>query len=167
MRLNRIYVVLAVALVGAGAGIALAGAAAPAAVAPAYHGHWAYRGSAMVGTLLRATRQLNLTADQQQSIRSLVSAARAQRRAAAGGGVDFTVLGNPGHPEYATAVQSAKTAAASRIEAEVALQGQIYDVLTTEQKQQLPQVLAAMKAKFQQRKSAWQQHAASGGTAGG
>jgi len=164
MKLNRMYVVVAVALVGAG--VAGAYAAAPAAsgtTTTARHWHH-FRGSPMVGTLLRATRQLNLTADQQQSIKSLISSARAQRRAA-GAGVDFTVLGNPGHPDYGTAIQSAKSAASSRIDAEVALQGQIYDVLTTAQKQQLPTVLAAMKAKFQQHRTAWQHAlgAASGG----
>ena len=172
MKLNRMYAVVAAALVGAG--VATAYAAAPAAsgtttsTSTPQHGHWHhFRGSPLVGTLLRATRQLNLTADQQTAIKGILSTARTQNRAAGHTGADVTVLGNPGHPDYGTAIQTAKTQATSRIDREVALQGQIYDVLTTEQKQQLPTVLAAMKAKFQQHKSAWQQGHGAGAVSGG
>jgi Spy/CpxP family protein refolding chaperone len=122
--------------------------------------------------MLRATRQLNLTADQQTAIKGILSTARAQHRAAAataGGassgvassGVDIVALGNPGDPNYAAALQNAKTAAANRLQKEVDLQGQIYNVLTADQKAKLPQVLADMKSKAEQRRAAWtQQHGA-------
>jgi Spy/CpxP family protein refolding chaperone len=118
----------------------------------------------MLGMTLRAGRQLNLTPDQQQSIKSLLATARAQRRAATST-VDPAVLGNPGDPNYASAVQAAKAVAANRIDTEMALQAQIYDVLTPAQKQQLPQVLASIKAQMQARRATWQQqHSGATGT---
>ena len=105
---------------------------------------------------MRATRQLNLTADQQASIKTILSNARAQAKAAraAGPAVDMTVLANPGDPNYATALQNAKTLAANHIQAESQLQAQIYDVLTAQQKAQLPTVLAALKAQAAARRAA-------------
>jgi Spy/CpxP family protein refolding chaperone len=120
----------------------------------------------LAGMTLRATKQLNLTPEQQASIKGILTAARTQQRAAMaaaqGGPVDLTVLANPGDPNYATALQSAKTFASNRIQQESELQGQIYNVLTAQQKTQLPTVLAAMKAQAQQRRAAWRQKHASG-----
>ncbi|HUK00718.1 MAG TPA: Spy/CpxP family protein refolding chaperone [Steroidobacteraceae bacterium] len=164
MSLKSKLAVLMIALASVGSGAAIAATqntdsttSAPTSNAPGLrHGYWrGHRGSAFVGTLLRATRQLNLSADQQQSIRSLVAQSRSQFKSnASGAKFDMTVLGNPAHPDYATAVQSAKSLAQSRLDREIELQGQIYNVLTSEQKTQLPQVLASMKATAQQRRSA-------------
>jgi Spy/CpxP family protein refolding chaperone len=166
MKSNTSQGLLAIALVGLGIG--LAGAATtptPSGTAtttstPA-RPHWHARGSGMLGMTLRAGRELNLTPDQQQSIKSLLANARAQRRGAASA-VDPAVLGNPGDPNYASAVQAAKAAAANRIDAEMALQAQVYDVLTPAQKQQLPQVLASIKAQMQARRATW--HSGATGT---
>jgi Spy/CpxP family protein refolding chaperone len=118
--------------------------------------------------MLRATRQLNLTSDQQTTIQGILSNARAQHQAAAGSaGIDLTALANPGDPNYATALQNAKTAAANRLQSQVELQGQIYNVLTPDQKAKLPQVLADMKSKFEQRHAArLQQQGSQTGAAG-
>jgi len=172
MKLNRTLGLLlaAAATVGAGAAVAAAAvstsavASTAAATTPAPGGrHWHHRqGGMLVGVMLRATRQLNLTADQQTAIKGILSTARAQHLAAAGtAGVDLVALGNPGDPNYATALQNAKTAAANRLQKEVDLQGQIYNVLTADQKAKLPQVLADMQSKAEQRRAAWaQQHGA-------
>jgi Spy/CpxP family protein refolding chaperone len=168
MKLNRTLSLLlvATAAVGTGAAVAAAGttttASATAATAPAPGGkHWHHglRGGGMlVGVMLRATRQLNLTAEQEASIKSILSNARAQRQADAGTApIDMVTLANPGDPNYATALQSAKAAAAARLQNEAQLQGQIYNVLTADQKARLPQVLADMKSKFETRRAAWQQ----------
>src|SRR5260370_27560519 len=98
-------------------------AASTAAPAPGGQHHWRGRhGGMLVGLTLRATKQLNLTAEQQASIKSILSAARTQQKAAMaaaqGGPVDLATLGNPGDPNYATALQSAKTLAAKRIQHE-------------------------------------------------
>jgi Spy/CpxP family protein refolding chaperone len=119
----------------------------------------------LVGAMLHATRQLNLTAEQQQTIKGILSAAKAQHEQAGAAAMDLSVLANPGDPNYATAVQSAKSRLAARLQTEIELQGQIYNVLTAEQKAQLPQVLASMKAKAQQRRAAWQQQHAAGNAA--
>ncbi len=168
MKVNGKVAVLLAALTTVGAGVGAAMAAdttsttpsTTASTAPAKHaGHWHHmRGSLLVGTLLHATQQLNLTAEQQQSIKTILSNARAQARAnAQSPQVDMTVLANPGDPNYATALQTAKTLAAQRVDRESELQSQIYNVLTAQQKAQLPQVLADMKAKFEARRAAWQQ----------
>ena len=109
---------------------------------------------------LRATKQLNLTAEQQASIKQILTTAHTQAKAAraAGPAVDMSVLGNPGDPNYATALQSAKSLASTRIQNESEIQAQVYNVLTAEQKAQLPTVLASLKAQAAQRRAAWEQN---------
>jgi hypothetical protein len=123
--------------------------------------HWGHmHGSMFLGTLLRATRQLNLTSDQQASIKSILQGARAQHQ---GNPIDMAVAGNPGDANFATAIQSAKTNAVNRVQRESDLAVQIYNQLNTQQKQQLPTVLASMKAAAAQRRAQWmQQHGTTG-----
>jgi Spy/CpxP family protein refolding chaperone len=157
--IKRVLVAVAVATVGAGAaGLAAAQTAATAASsapgAGPHHGHRHFGGGRFVGTLLRATKQLNLTADQQSTIKTLMKSAHTHQ----GGpqqGADETVMGNPSDPGFASAVQNAQTTAATRVQRESALAGQIYGVLTTAQKNQLPTVLASLKAQDQARRAAW------------
>ena len=122
--------------------------------APAAAGHWHHHGRGMMlgGGLLHAVHQLNLTPAQQQSVHTILTAARSQFQAErkAASGPDFTVLSNPGDPNYAGAMQDLQTRMASRIQEQSQTQQAIYKVLTTEQQQQLPQILAAMKAKMGQ-----------------
>jgi Spy/CpxP family protein refolding chaperone len=177
MKLNRTLGLLLVATATVGAGAAVAAvsttttpAATTAATAPAPDGkHWHHRhGGMLVGVMLRATHQLNLTSEQQATIKGILSTARAQHEAAAGtASFDVIALANPGDPNYATALQNAKTAAATRLQNQVELQSQIYNVLTADQKAKLPQVLADMKSKAEQRRAAWlQQHGSQTGAAG-
>jgi Spy/CpxP family protein refolding chaperone len=176
MKFNHVsFWVLAVAGLTGAAGVVSAQTTAPAptttTTAPhggehRWHGH---EGGRLLGLTLRATKQLNLTAEQQASIKTILSNARAQAKAAHAANpsqVDLAVLGNPGDPNYATALQSAKTLAANRIQTESELQGQIYNVLTAEQKAQLPTVLSAMKAQAAQRRAAWEQRHSTGNSAG-
>jgi Spy/CpxP family protein refolding chaperone len=164
MKLNRTLglLLVATATIGAGAAVATATSTpAATATAPTPGGkHWHHRGGMIVGVMLRATRQLNLTPDQQASIGTILRNARAQHQAAGATDAappDWTTLANPGDPNYATALQNAKTAAANRLQKEVELQSQIYNVLTPEQKGKLPQVLTDMKTKAEQRRAAWLQ----------
>jgi Spy/CpxP family protein refolding chaperone len=117
-------------------------------------GHWHHHGHGMMagGGLLRAVHQLNLTPAQQQSVHTILAAARSQFEAErkAGGGPDFTVLSNPGDPNYASAKQDLQSRLANRIQEQSQTELAIYKVLTPEQQQQLPQILAAMKAKMAQ-----------------
>jgi Spy/CpxP family protein refolding chaperone len=172
MKLNKTLGLLLVATATVGAGAAVAAAAtstsavaSTASTAPAPGGkHWHHRrGGMLVGVMLRATHQLNLTSEQQTAIKGILSSARAQHQAAAGtAGVDLVTLANPGDPNYSAALQSAKTAAANRFQKEVDLQGQIYNVLTADQKAKLPQVLADMKSKAEQRRAARSQQQGTG-----
>ena len=166
--------VFAVAGLTGAAGVVSAQTAAPATTTTTapdagwhrWHGH---HGGALLGLTLRATKQLNLPTEQQASIKTILSNARNQAKAARAANqseIDIAVLGNPGDPNYATALQSAKTLAANRIQTESELQGQIYNVLTAQQKAQLPTVLATMKAQAQQRRAAWEQRRSSSDHAG-
>ena len=178
MKLNRNVglLVLAAASIAVGGAVAVASAqtTAPAATTdtapPAGHKWHRHHGGMLVGMTLRATKQLNLTADQQASIKSILANAHAQAKAARASGqaqIDMAVLANPGDPNYATALQSAKTLAANRIQTESELQGQIYNVLTPEQKAQLPTVLASIKAQAAQRRANWEQKHAAGTSSAG
>ena len=178
MKFNRNVglLVLAVASLGTAAGVASAQttttpSTTTTATAPAAGHKWhRHQGGFLLGMTLRATKQLNLTADQEASIKTILSTARAQAKAAHAAGqssIDMTVLGNPGDANYATALQSAKTLAATRIQNESELQGQIYNVLTAQQKAQLPTVLASMKAQAAERRAAWEQKHATGTTGAG
>lgn len=111
------------------------------------------------GVLMRAARQLNLTDAQKQAIRDLLKNARQQR---SDQDYDITVLGDPGNSNYAAAIESAKTQAAQRVQKASELQQQIYNLLTPEQKSQLPTVLADMKADMEARRAERQQRAQQG-----
>jgi periplasmic protein CpxP/Spy len=175
MKFNRKagFAVMALAAVASGIGLAAVSpgpavpnatsdTAVPANTAGVHMRH--HRGGLLVGVTLHAIRQLNLTADQQAQIKSLLSAARSRNQSSRTP-PDIAVLGNPGDPNYAAALQTAKNMAAARWQQQIELQGQIYNVLTSEQKGQLPQVLATMKAKAQSRRASWlQKHSGMGGS---
>jgi len=169
--IQRVLFAAAVATIGAGAvGTASAQtSSAPASSAPGAaqhgrHGHHHFGGQ-FVGTLLRATKQLNLTAQQQSQIKTILEEAHPKHQA----GTQpehpaMTSVGNPADAGYASAVQSAQANATTRIQKETALQAQIYGVLNSTQKSQLPTVLAAMQAKEQARHAQWAaQHPAASG----
>lgn len=168
MKLHTRCGVLVIALASLAAGVAGTAVAQPPAAAasnataplPGPHhpgprgAFFGPPGSFLLGSLLRATQQLNLTADQQSQIKSIITTARAQERAQGPeAGLDIAVLGNPADSNYASAVQAAKTVAANRIQLESELQGQIYNVLTAQQKTQLPTVLASIKAQMAARRA--------------
>jgi len=126
---------------------------------PQHHFHGAgprgMHGDFAGGGFMAALHQLNLTDQQKQTIKSILSTAHQQ--APASNSSEFTVLNNPGDPNYAQAVRDAQTAAANRIQQRSAVEQQVYNLLTPEQKTQLPKVLADMQAKFEQRRADWQQ----------
>lgn len=176
MKLNRRSGMLVVALasIGMGMGTALTvlaqdASSSSSSSAPAHHHHGHFRGrrfgpgSMLLGMTLRAAHQLNLTADQKAQIKTILQTARSQARAnAQAGSIDIAVLGNPADPNYATELETLKSNAANRIQEESELQSQIYNVLTAQQKEQLPTVLASIKAKQAARRAAWAaQHSSS------
>ena len=169
--IQRVLVAVAVATFAAGAvGTASAQTTSPApGTSPPQRMHRGqfrrFGGSPFLSSLLRATRQLNLTTTQQASIRAILKGARSTHQPGAQRqGPEITVLGNPGSQGYAAAVQDAEAAATARIQKESALAGQIYAQLTSAQQQQLPAVLASIQARQQARRAQWTaRHAAANG----
>ncbi|HEX2791816.1 MAG TPA: Spy/CpxP family protein refolding chaperone [Steroidobacteraceae bacterium] len=137
------------AVMGQTSGSSSSGGASSAT--PGAH-HWKHHGMMAGGGLLHALHQLNLTPAQQQSVHTILTAARSQFAAErkAGGGPDFTALSNPGDPNYAAAKQDLQTRIANRIQEQTQTEQAIYKVLTSEQQAQLPVILANMKAKMAQ-----------------
>ena len=115
--------------------------------------HGAHAG-AMHEPLHHALKELNLTPAQQQQVHSILQSAKPPAGAAR---PDITVLGNPGDPNFAAAVEQAKTQAAQHVQRMADVTKQIYAILTPEQKAKLPQVLADIQARFEQRRQQWQQ----------
>ncbi len=148
------WLMVALAMIGV-AGAVMGQTSGSSSSGGAVAGHWHHHGHGMMvgGGLLRAVHQLNLTPAQQQSVHTILTAARSQFQAErkAASGPDFTVLSNPGDPNYGSAMQDLQARMANRIQEQSATQQAIYKVLTPEQQQQLPQILAAMKAKMSQR----------------
>ncbi len=126
--------------------------ATPGGNAPMRH-HWHHRHMMLSAGLLRAFHQMDLSPQQRQNVKSILAAVRqqamAQRQAA--GAPDFTVLSNPGDPNYPAALQVLQARVAQRIQRASETELQLYNVLTPEQKAQLPQVLADIKARKAQR----------------
>jgi len=114
------------------------------------------RAANLDGAFLHAIRQLNLTADQQTTIRGYMETARQQIRTQAAQ-PHVEAMSNPGDPNYLSAIAAAKNAATARIQQRSDLQVQIYGLLTPEQQGKLPQVLSEMKAQQQQRRADWEQ----------
>jgi Spy/CpxP family protein refolding chaperone len=104
-----------------------------------------------VRQFFRALKQLNLSNDQKQQIKALVSAERQAAKSQAT--ADLSVLANPADPNYASALQGVKDRATARIQRWSDVQLQIFNLLTPEQQAQLPQVLSAMQARIAQRRA--------------
>lgn len=167
--IQRLLLAVAVATLGAaavGPACAQSSSSAPGTTPPhgVHRGHFNhFGGGRFVGSLLRATRQLNLTTEQQSNIKTILSNARHGQHSGSQQPV-LTVIGNPSDPGFASAVQGAAADASNRVQKESALAGQIYSVLTATQQQQLPGVLASIQAKQDARRAAWaSKHAAGNG----
>jgi len=115
--------------------------------------HWHHGGGMMLtGGLLRAFHQLDLTPAQQQTVHTILAAARAQAQAErkAAGKPDFTVLSNPGDPNYAAALQALQAQMTSRLQEQSQTEQALYKVLNSTQQAQLVTVLASMKSRMSQ-----------------
>jgi Spy/CpxP family protein refolding chaperone len=114
--------------------------------------HWHHHRGGRGGFMMHALHQLNLTDAQKQSVHTIMAAAHSQAQAQrqSAGNMNFAALANPGDPNHAAALQEMQTRTAARIQAQDAVQQQIYGVLTAEQKTQLASIIAAKQAKFAQ-----------------
>jgi periplasmic protein CpxP/Spy len=120
------------------------------------HGHGAHGGgSALMGTL----KQLDLTAEQQQSVRSVFQSTADQRKALAEQSrANRAALAStlPDDPKYPALIAERKQLAAQRIQQSSDTESQIYALLTPEQKAKVPQLLAERKARWEERRQQWQ-----------
>lgn len=143
----------------------------PKAWAGAHHGPGhRMHGFGVDGGFMHALHKLNLTDAQRASVKSILESDRTQVKS-----LHESMLNNhrtlasltPDDPNYPTAVAAAKDLAGRAIQHSSDLRTQLYAVLTTEQKQQLPQVLAQQQRDMQTRFEQWRsqhQHTAPTGT---
>jgi len=150
------WLMVALAMTGVAGGVmaqtsSSSSGAGTTATPGAHHWHHGHR-MMLGGGLLHAFRQLNLTPQQQQTVHTILTAAHAQSQAdrTASGKPDFTVLSNPGDPNYSAALQDLQSRMASRLQAQSQTELALYNVLSKQQQAQLPAVLASMKAKMSQ-----------------
>jgi Spy/CpxP family protein refolding chaperone len=126
------------------------------------HGRDGMMGGGMEGGRgFMLARGLNLSDAQKQQIHTILENARQNAMkemkdgkpgdAKAGGMPDRLALMNPGDPNYAAAVQSAKKRAADRIQHMSDLKQQLYNVLTAEQKSEVQKRIASWKTRMAQR----------------
>jgi Spy/CpxP family protein refolding chaperone len=116
------------------------------------HGHH-HRGGMAGGFMMHALHQLNLTDQQKQSVHAILANAHAAAKAQQPGSesATFAAMANPGDPNHAAALQLMQTRMTARIQAQDAVQQQIYGLLTPDQKTQLASLIAARQAKWAQR----------------
>ena len=141
--------------VGVGARADTAPAEAPAA--PAAH-YW--HGGHRHGGIRHVLARLDLTADQQAQVRSILAQAKPQFQAlTASSRANREALATTAptdHPAYDTLLATSKANAASRIQLRSDVWAQVYAVLTPAQQAQIPGIVAADKAARDARRAAWQ-----------
>lgn len=138
-------------------GIAYAGASADSRQDGPRQGHHMHRHGGHHGAtpLMGTLRQLDLTDEQKQSIRSVFENTRSQRLALRDQQrTNRTALAAtmPDDPKYPALIATQKTLAADAIQHSSDRQTQIYALLTPEQKAQIPQLLAERKARQHERR---------------
>jgi Spy/CpxP family protein refolding chaperone len=153
--MNRTRTILIASLATAG----LAGFAAQAATTtdatPTASGTQAWHGRHHGGHFMHVLKQLNLTAEQQTQIHGILAAAKTQfqsLRSSSQSTNETMGAMSPTDSGYPALLATAKANAAKRLEQMSAVKTQIYSVLTPAQIGQIPQIMAADKAKWQQRR---------------
>ncbi|HSY08672.1 MAG TPA: Spy/CpxP family protein refolding chaperone [Steroidobacteraceae bacterium] len=154
MNLNRTRAIVVATLAAA----ALAGLAVHAAdsadATPQASGahHWHHHGPG--ARFMHVLKQLNLTPEQQTQIKGIFASAKSQFRelgASMRSNREALAAAAPTDAGYPALLAAEKANAAKRIDQMSAVKTQIYAVLTPAQIKQIPQILAADKAKWQQR----------------
>ena len=128
-----------------------------AAAAPAEQ-HW--HGGHRHGGLRHVLAQLDLTADQQAQVRSILAQAKPRFQALmASSRANRESLASTAptdHPAYDTLLAASKANAASRIQLRSDVWAQVYAVLTPAQQARIPGIVAAQQAARDARRAAWQ-----------
>ena len=150
----KVLVASAITLLASVVGLGLAeAAAAEGPQRPAMQG--AMHGGRHHMPLLRILKQLDLTPEQEQSVRSILESS-AQRRDAfrekQRATLEALLKTMPDDPNYPALIAEQKQLAADAIQFGSEIHSQIYDLLTPEQKAKVPELLAEMKARMEERR---------------
>lgn len=153
----RTSILAACAALTIAGGMAYAGAGADGKDASPRHGHHMHRHAGLHGgmPLMGTLRQLDLTDEQKQSVRSVLASTKQQREALRDQQrSNRTALAGtmPDDPGYPALIATRKKLAADAIQQSSDTQTQIYALLTAEQKAQIPQLLAERKARWEERR---------------
>jgi Spy/CpxP family protein refolding chaperone len=155
--LNRTRTIVIAALAAAGlAGVAVHAATASDTAPAAAEGHHWHGHHGPGGRFMHVLKQLNLSPEQQTQIKGIFATSRTQFKelgSSMRSNHEALAAAAPTDAGYPALLATEKANAAKRIEAMSAVKTQIYAVLTATQIKQIPQILAADKAKWQQRHS--------------
>jgi Spy/CpxP family protein refolding chaperone len=150
---TRAIVIAALAAAGL-AGVAVHAATASDTASQGYDEHrWHGHHHGPAGRFMHVLKQLNLSAEQKTQIKSIFEAAKPQFQALGANmrsNAEALAGMSPTDAGYPALLATAKTNAAARIQQMSDVKAQIYAVLTKAQQEQIPQILAADKAKWQQ-----------------
>jgi periplasmic protein CpxP/Spy len=116
--------------------------------------HWHRHHHGPAGRFMHVLKQLNLSAEQQTQIKSILAASKPQFRSLGAGmrsNAEAMAAMPPTDPGYPALLATAKANAAARIQQMSDVKAQIFAVLTPAQQEQIPRIIAADKAKWQQR----------------
>jgi Spy/CpxP family protein refolding chaperone len=115
--------------------------------------HWHHHGPG--AHFMHVLKQLNLTPEQQTQIKGIFATAKPQFKelgASMRSNHEALAAAAPTDAGYPALLATEKANAAKRIDQMNAVKTQIYAVLSPDQIKQIPQILAADKAKWQQRR---------------
>jgi len=104
------------------------------------------------GRFMHVLKQLNLTPEQQTQIKSIFATAKPQFQtlgASMRSNAEAIAAMSPTDSAYPALLATAKANAAARIQQMSDVKAQIFAVLTKVQQEQIPQIIAADKAKWQ------------------
>lgn len=114
------------------------------------------------GPLHHLLRQLNLTSAQQAQVKSILGQARNQfssQHESMRAAHEAFMAADPNDANYPALLAAEKANATAGIQAMSDIKTQIYAVLTSQQKAQIPALLAAERAAHEAKAGAWHSHA--------
>jgi Spy/CpxP family protein refolding chaperone len=118
-------------------------------------------GGGMDFGFMHALHQLNLTDAQRQSVKSILDGNRDQMRSfheSLRSNHQTLATMTPDDPNYANALAAAKNLSAEAIQHSSDLRVQLYAVLSSDQKKELPQILAKQQSDMKARREQWMSH---------
>jgi Spy/CpxP family protein refolding chaperone len=150
---SRAILIAAIAVVGLAAVAVNAATSTDTTTTPAHSGHWHHHGPG--AHFMHVLKQLNLSAEQQTQIKSIFAAAKPQfksLRESMRSNHEALLAATPSDADYPSLLATEKANAGKLIDQMSGVKTQIYAILTPTQIKQIPQIIAADKAKWQQRK---------------